>query len=94
MRSQARHRTTPWAAGIGPSSTIRPRNARCVASSLVLGRRVNGLDLGMGVLTVRGLIVRGNRPHFPAIPLAYIERVIRLLAIFVNPRPTRCLTRQ
>jgi hypothetical protein len=25
---------------------------------------------------VRGLIVRGNRPHFPAIPLAYIERVI------------------
>jgi hypothetical protein len=40
------------------------------------------------------LIVRGNRPHFPAIPIAHIERVIRLLAIFVHPRPTRCLTRQ
>jgi hypothetical protein len=34
IRSQARHRTTPWTAGIGPSSTILARNARCVASSL------------------------------------------------------------
>src|SRR6266567_977420 len=34
IRSQARHRTTPWTAGIGPSSTMRARKARCVASSL------------------------------------------------------------
>jgi hypothetical protein len=35
-----------------------------------------------------GAIVRGNRPHFPeAIPVAYIVRVISLLAIFVHPRP-------
>src|SRR6266540_1563781 len=34
IRSHARQRTTPWTAGIGPSSTIRARKALCVASSL------------------------------------------------------------
>src|SRR6059058_6052358 len=34
IRSQARQRTTPWTAGIGPSSTIRRRKALCVSSSL------------------------------------------------------------
>src|SRR3981189_449245 len=34
IRSQARQRTTPWIAGIGPSSTIRRRKALCVSPSL------------------------------------------------------------
>ena len=34
IRSQARQRTTPWIAGIGPSSASRRRKALCVSSSL------------------------------------------------------------
>src|SRR6476620_2547187 len=34
IRSQARQRTTPWIAGVGPSSTLRARNALCSSSSL------------------------------------------------------------
>jgi hypothetical protein len=34
IRSLARQRTTPWAAGIGPSSTILRRKALCMSSSL------------------------------------------------------------
>jgi hypothetical protein len=34
IRSPARQRTTPWIAGVGPSSTIRARNALCSSSSL------------------------------------------------------------
>ncbi len=34
IRSLARQRTTPWTAGIGPSSTIGRRKALCMSSSL------------------------------------------------------------
>src|SRR5678815_5033484 len=34
IRSQARQRTTPWTAGIGPSSTRRARNTLCSLLSL------------------------------------------------------------
>src|SRR5262245_7354229 len=34
IRSHARQRTTPWIAGIGPSSTIRARKALCLELSL------------------------------------------------------------
>jgi hypothetical protein len=34
IRSHARQRTTPWIAGIGPSSTRRARKASCMALSL------------------------------------------------------------
>src|SRR5271157_3527981 len=34
IKSQARQRTTPWIAGIGPSSTIRARRALCSVVSL------------------------------------------------------------
>ena len=33
IRSQARQRTTPWIAGVGPSSTIWARNALCSSST-------------------------------------------------------------
>src|SRR3954471_14361958 len=33
IRSHARQRTTPWIAGIGPSSTSRARKALCASSS-------------------------------------------------------------
>src|SRR5215470_4214757 len=42
IRSHARQRTTPCTAGIGPSSTIRERNALCASVSL-LGPPGDGL---------------------------------------------------
>ena len=48
IRSQARQRTTPWIAGIGPSSTIRRRKALCMSSSLG-GAPGEGIAIGATV---------------------------------------------
>jgi len=53
IRSQARHRTTPWTAGIGPSSTIRARNAR--------RRNVDE--------TVRSVIIEPDHPVSQRLPI-------------------------
>jgi len=43
IRSQARHRTTPWIAGTGPSSTTRARKALCSVVSLAVRRKNPGM---------------------------------------------------
>src|SRR5215813_10366153 len=49
MRSHARQRTTPWIAGIGPSSTIRARKALC-------------LELSLGGTPGEGILMRPSGP--------------------------------
>src|SRR5215472_17793127 len=57
MRSHARQRTTPWIAGIGPSSTIRARKALCLELSLRRHSRRRDIDE-----TVRSLLVEPDHP--------------------------------
>ncbi len=57
IRSQARHRTTPWIAGVGSSSTIRAGKARCVASSLGGTPRRGNVDE-----TIRSLLFEPDHP--------------------------------
>ena len=58
IRSQARHRTTPWAAGMGPSSTIRPKNAGCG----LLSYGPDGVDDFRRTATYVDRILRGEKP--------------------------------
>src|SRR5258708_19759271 len=57
IRSHARQRTTPWIAGIGPSSTIRARKALCV--SLSLGGSTGRRNVDQ---TIRPLLVETDHP--------------------------------
>src|SRR5215470_15520113 len=49
IRSHARQRTTPWIAGIGPSSTILARKALC-------------LELSLGGTPGEGILMRPSAP--------------------------------
>jgi hypothetical protein len=64
VRSQARHRTTPWTAGIGPSSTILGRKPP--VRRIELGRNAQRQNIDE---TVRSLIIEPDHPVSQRLPI-------------------------